>query len=121
MVLLDTNIFIYLAKGMLSAECIMDTDIAYASITKIEALGFPTIPARELLLLSSLFDESQVLDLSPSIVANAIQLKQTQQMNLEDAIIAATALDQDLELWTVNIDDFKHLEDLRVINPLVST
>jgi predicted nucleic acid-binding protein len=107
-IILDTNIFIYLAKGMLPIESIADTDIAYASITKIEALGFPTIPARELLLLSSLFEESQVFDLSASITNKAIQLKQTKQMSLRDAIIAATALDQDVELWTANIDDFKH-------------
>jgi toxin FitB len=118
MILLDTNIFIYLAKGELAAKKVSGTDIAHSSITEIEALGFPTLPANELLLLSSLFQESHVLDLSTPIIDQAIRLRQARQMSLGDAIIAATALEHDLELWTANIDDFKHIENLRVLNPL---
>ena len=118
MILLDTNIFIYLANGTLAAETISGTDIAHASITKIEALGFPTIPANELLLLSSLFDESKTLDLTTPVVTQAIKLRQAKMMTLGDAIIAATAIEYNLELWTANTDDFKHIENLRVINPL---
>ena len=120
MILLDTNIFIYLAKGTLAAETIANTDIAHASITKIEALGFSTLPARELLLLSSLFEESYTLDLSSPVVDQAIKLRQARHMSLGDAIIAATALEYDLELWTANVDDFKHVENLRIINPLAA-
>ena len=118
MILLDTNIFIYLTNGTLAVETISGTDIAHASITKIEVLGFPTIPANELLLLSSLFEESKTLDLSTPVVTQAIKLRQAKKMTLGDAIIAATAIEYNLELWTANTDDFKHIENLRVINPL---
>ena len=118
MVLLDTNIFIYLAKGILSIDSILDTDIAHASITKIEALGFPTIPANELLLLTSLFEESTELPISDQIINQAIKLRQAKRMSLGDAIIAATALKEGLELWTANLDDFVHVENLQVRNPL---
>ncbi len=40
-------------------------------------------------------------------------------MNLGDAIVAATALEHDVTLWTANVDDFRHIEGLRVVNPLV--
>lgn len=118
MVLLDTNIFIHLAKGMLSIDSILDTDIAHTSITKIEALGFPTIPANELLLFTSLFEESIELPLSDQIINQAIKLRQAKRMSLGDAIIATTALKEGLELWTANLDDFVHIENLQVRNPL---
>lgn len=39
-------------------------------------------------------------------------------MSLGDAIIAATALENDLTLATANIKDFKHIEGLKLINPM---
>ena len=98
MILLDSNIFIYLAKGMLAAARISETDIVHASITKIEALGFPTLPANELLLLSSLFEESHSLELTGQVINRAVRLRQARRINLGDAIIAATILENDLEL-----------------------
>ncbi len=118
MILLDTNIFIYIANGTLPTEIIAKTDIGHASITKIEALGFSTIPANELLILTRLFNESYNLPLTDAVVNRAVQLRQAKSMSLGDAIIAATALEYDLELWTVNIEDFKHIEDMKVVNPL---
>ena len=118
MVILDTNIFIYFAKGTLSADIIAKKDIAHASITKIEALGFSTIPANELHLLTNLFKESYNLQLTDEVVNQAIQLRQLKHMSLGDAIIAATSLMHNIELWTANTDDFKYVEGLSIYNPL---
>ena len=118
MIILDTNIFIYLAKGVLSSELVADNDIAHASITKIEALGYSRIPANELLLLDALFNESYGLPLTDAIVELAIKLRQLKQMSLGDSIVAATAIDNNLTLWTANTDDFSHIEDLHLSNPL---
>ncbi len=119
MIVLDTNIFIYLANGTLDRRLVEKTDIAHASITKIEALGFSSILANELLLLDALFGESYCLDLTDSVVDRAIRLRQARRMSLGDSIIAATALENDLELWTANVDDFQQIENLRLVNPLV--
>lgn len=118
MVILDTNVFIYIASGTLPTDIVGKTDIGHASVTKIEALGFPTIHANELLILTSLFEESYNLPLTDTIVNRAIQLRQAKRMSLGDAIIAATALEHDLELWTVNKEDFQHIEGLNVTSPL---
>lgn len=117
MVILDTNVFIYLANGTLSRKLAARIDIAHASITKIEALGFSSIPANELLLLDALFGESYNLELTDSIINHAVKLRQARRMSLGDAIIAATALEHDLDLWTANMDEFHHIEDLKLINP----
>ena len=49
----------------------------------------------------------------------AIELKRNNNnIKLADALIAATALLNDLVLATGNEDDFKALEDLEIYNPL---
>ncbi len=37
-----------------------------------------------------------------------------------DAIIAATALEYDLTLVTRNVDDFKQVESLKLVNPFAA-
>ena len=118
MIVLDTNVFIYLSNGTIDRRIIADTDIAYAGITKIEALGFSSIPANELLLLDALFSESYSYTLTDSIVERAIKLRQLKHMSLGDSIVAATALEHSLTLWTANTDDFSHIEGLKLVNPL---
>lgn len=119
MILLDSNIFIYLANGTLDRHVLGSKDIAHASITKIECLGFSRIQANELLLLEALFGESYNLPLTDDIVERATKLRQAKNMSLGEAIIAATtALEHSHELWTVNEEDFAHLEGLRIRNPL---
>jgi predicted nucleic acid-binding protein len=44
-------------------------------------------------------------------------LRQQKKTSLADAVIAATALAHDLPLVTRNVDDFKHVAGLKLINP----
>ena len=118
MILLDTNVFIYLANGILLPKIISDKDISYASITKIEILGFSKITANELILLNKLFIVAHSLELSEQIINCAIHLRQIRKMTLADSIIAATALEHGLELWTANTSDFVYIEELKLVNPL---
>ena len=120
MIVLDSNIFVYLANGTLKRQVIASKDIAHASITKIECLGFPRIQANELLLLEALFSESYNLPLTDDIVERATKLRQARNMSLGDAIIAATALEENCKLWTANEEDFSQIEGLRIHNPLKS-
>ena len=76
------------------------------------------IPANELLLLEALFSESYSLALTNSIIEHAIRLRQAKRISLGDAIIAATALEHSLTLWTVNTKDFVHIHGLDLFNPL---
>ncbi len=118
MILLDTNVIIYLAKGDLSYELIAKHDIAHSSITKIEALGYSKITAQELLLLSTIFNESYELIINNDVINKAISLRQAKNIRLGDAIIAATAMVNSVTLWTANTDDFKHIVGLKIYNPL---
>lgn len=118
MVILDTNVFIYLVKGTLERQSIAGITIAHASVVKIEALGYASIPINELLLLEALFRESCALPLTDAVVNQAVRLRQSKRMSLGDAIVAATALEHGSTLWTANIDDFKHIDGLKLFNPL---
>ncbi len=118
MVVLDTNIVIYLANGTLDVAQLRGHRLAFASISKIEALGYWNIRAAEQTYLEQLFDEWEQLDLDESVVKRTIGLRQRAKMSLGDAIIAATSLEYDCELWTANGADFSEVDGLRVRNPL---
>lgn len=120
MVLLDSNIFIYLANGSLKRKLLEKEDIGYASISKIETLGFSDLQANEQLLLKSLFDEAYPFALTDSIIDLAINLRQLRKLSLGDSIVAATALQSDLALWTANVSDFYKIDGLKLHNPLRS-
>jgi predicted nucleic acid-binding protein len=116
-ILLDTNVFIYLANGSIKAE-VLDDDVAFAGITKVEALGYNQITVAEQSYLEALFTECEQLDLDESIIQRAIRLRQQVRLTLGDAIIAATAIENDCELWTANTEDFVRIEGLHLHDPL---
>jgi predicted nucleic acid-binding protein len=119
MIVLDTNIFIHLAKGGLDASKLKNDDLAFASITNIEILGNSQITVGEESLLEALLDECEQIDLTDEVIQKAVKLRQRHRMTLGDSIVAATALVADAELWTANTDAFEHIEELRLVNPLV--
>ncbi len=55
--------------------------------------------------------------MNDAVAEAAILLRRARRMKLGDALIAATALLYDLPLVTRNVDDFKHIAGLRLINP----
>ena len=68
--------------------------------------------------VEELFEECEQLDLDEPVIQRAIILRQQLRMTLGDAIIAATALVYDYELWTANKETFSQVDGLRLGNPL---
>ena len=118
MIILDTNIFIYLSNGAIDKTLVDNSNLAFPSVVKIEALGYSQITVAELSFLEALFAECYQIELDEAIVQRAIRLRQQKKMSLGDSIVAASALQYDCELWTVNEEDFSHVEELRIYNPL---
>lgn len=120
--LLDSNILIYGANGENPGlDAILDrTDLAAASVTRIETLGFHRLSEIERAWLETTFERMKILILDDAVATRAIALRQERKMGLADAIIAATALVHDLPLVTRNEEDFKHVTGLRVVNPFAS-
>jgi len=121
--LLDSNILIYGADGSHpQLDVILDrTDLAAASVTRIETLGFHRLSETERGWFEAAFDRMRILPLDERVEQRAIELRQQKKMALGDAIIAATALVHGLKLVTRNVDDFDHITGLELINPFSAT
>lgn len=119
MICLDANIIIYIANKTIDESTIIaSSPIYYSSVVRIETLGFANITSSEERRIRYLLDSFTELPLSDAITEQAIVLRQEKKMGLGDAIIAATALDAQCELWTANSKDFEHIYGLQLHNPL---
>ncbi len=123
MIVLDTNIIIYAATSRIIVEQFSTHSYAFASISRIESLGYNRITDEERDAITASLALGQQIELTDSVIARAIRIRQAQpaRIGLGDAIIAATALEADAELWTANTEDFAGIDGLQLINPLVTT
>lgn len=80
-------------------------------------LGYHEITAAEQQALQRIFNAYQRIELSPSFIERSVALRRGKKM-IRDSIIAATALDYGLGLWTANTDGFKHIEGLKLVDLL---
>jgi len=85
-------------------------------ITKIEVLRFNTSD-KVYSVLQSFINESTVFELTEDVVNKTISVCKAHKIKLPDAVIAATALVNDLTLVTRNVSDFKSIENLELNNP----
>lgn len=117
--LLDSNILIYGSQGSEAPldEILSRTDLAVASVTQIETLGFHRLPEPHRRWFEVAFGRMRILALDELITSRAIALRQARNTGLVDAIIAATALVHNLPLVTRNDADFRGIGDLEIINP----
>lgn len=120
--LLDTNILIYSAKpgGEHLRPWLEDAGAMVSIVSRIEALGFPRITVEEDVALVAALDSLIEAGLTDAVAKRAITLRQERKMGLADAIIAGTALVHDLPLVTRNVDDFKHVPGLTLIDPFTN-
>ena len=117
--LLDTNIVIHGCRpgGEWLAPWTESPQAAIASVTKIEALGFASITPDEEVAIVELFATCIVHGLDDAVIGRAVQVRRGSKISAMDAIIAATALEHNLTLVTQNVDDFKGVRGLRLVNP----
>ena len=119
--LLDTNILIYLSKKeiRLSSFAQPNDELFISVITYMEALGFPFNSKEEEIIISGLCENLTVINLDEPIVKEVIQIRRNNKIKLPDAIIAATATENKMDLITRNTEDFKSiLSKIQIIDPL---
>ncbi len=120
--LLDSNIIIYSAKSEYGdlRTFLDENEYSVSSVSVIEVLGYHLLGDREREYLIKFFDAANLLSITSSIVNEAVRLRQIRRMGLGDAIVAATALVNELSLVTRNVSDFAWIEGLELINPFDS-
>lgn len=114
MILIDSNVIIDSAKCFDLAVDIAAHPYSYASITRVETLGFHEIKAAEERGIETILSLGTQVELTASVIDTAISLRQTKKLSLGDAIVAASALVTGAELWTANAEDFQNIDGLRV-------
>jgi len=117
--LLDSNILIYAGQpgnefldAWLTAE---GTRMSAISIP--EVLGFTGLSADDETVFEAWFARLFVQAVTEPILRRAAALRRQRRMKLGDSIIAATALVIGAKLVTRNVDDFKHIAGLEIVNP----
>ena len=122
-VLLDTNMLVYHVAGdpaatKFIAETIERRSFCLSILSVIEFLGWQGHADDDFQQCRQLTELATILPLSKEVADKAIELRRTKRMKLADAVIASTALVNNLSLVTTNIRDFKGIRNLQVINPL---
>jgi hypothetical protein len=68
--------------------------------------------------LEQFFQTAERLPLSEAVVQWAVKLRQRRKMSLGDSIVAGTAIAHERTLVTRNTDDFRWIEEIKLLNPL---
>ena len=106
--LLDTNIIIGLhahhpaVLDLLRTQQIKTSECAYSAITRMELLSYPAITVADKQTLEFLLSCMTYLAITTAIEDEAIQFRINNKTKLPDAIIAATAIHHQLELFTLD-------------------
>jgi hypothetical protein len=117
--LVDTNCIIDFGNGNLPISVkeylstIIDNQPCISIINKIEILSF----SNQSTSILELLDYVNVIGLTNEIADITVSIRKSAKIKLPDAIIASTALKNDLVLITRNVTDFRKIVGLQVVNP----
>ena len=82
----------------------------------MEILGYPFSNQKEEQFIKELLSVFETLFIDQRIADIAVEIRKKKRIKLPDAIIAATAISQGLQLVTRNVDDFSNI-DVKISNP----
>ena len=124
MILCDTNIFIEMYKGNTVVSAAVrrtgQKNIVVSDVVLAE-LFFGAKNKRELSFLCKDINTFTALPIHPDISALAVKLIAqyclSHKLDLPDALIAATAIVHNIELYTLNTKDFAFIPSLQLFVP----
>lgn len=97
--LLDTNVALYLLGGKLAAPLPLG-DYGLSVITEMELLAWPSLEPTEEIRIKAFLQSVTLCELTAAVRKLAVRLRREERLKLPDAIICATALERQAELWT---------------------
>ena len=110
---------IYPAEALKFIDGVVDDISRVSFITKIELLAWnPPVP-KDIIIREKFLAGSEILFINDEIIEKAIRIRKETKIKLPDAIIAATAVTNELILLSDNVNDFKKVKStqLKFINP----
>ena len=120
--LIDTNIIIYYLEGEQAAISFLRTHrgkLAISSITWMETLSYP-FNADEEQVVRIFLQEFRLIEISSPVMELSVEIRRKKKMKLPDAIIAASAVHNDLTLVTRNLKDFKGTS-VKTLDPFLAS
>ena len=96
---LNTNVMIYLLSGHLVSPP-GQTDIVVSVITELELLSYASFGEGEEQMIRDALRTITVIDLNEDVKEATLKLRRNNRLKLPDAIIAATAVVLEAELWS---------------------
>ena len=121
MILLDTNVLIEILKDNPKTQqklASLQAPFSVSSITAMELI-YGARNKRETQKLSQFLQLFDLVQVNESIAATALQLitqyAKSHTLDIPDALIAATALENNASLLTYNVKDFKYIPLLTLI------
>jgi predicted nucleic acid-binding protein len=110
--LVDTNVLVYILQGNPCVQYFTQENmLAVSCITEMEILGKFHISEKEKSIVERMLSRCLIIDINYYIKQLAITIRQNARVKLPDALIAATALQQNLTLVTAD-KGFSKIADL---------
>ena len=125
MILCDTNIFIEIYRRNDKVRTVLLEKIGYENIvisdvTRAE-LFYGAINKAELQMIRKDISRIPILHIDPYISKMAVDIVEkyclSHRTDLEDALIAASAISYDIKLYTLNVKDFAFIPELILYQP----
>jgi len=120
----DTNTVIYYLQQQFNQKAekfiddiLLESRPRISSITEIEILCWKTATDNDIVVLKNFVADSFVYELEQGIKNKTIEIRKQYALKLPDAVIAATAIVNDLTLISRNIKDFEKINELQIFNP----
>lgn len=104
------------SAGMALMDIAIDAVPNISIITQIELLCWNTDEDTNQNVQNFIAD-SVVLDISPDVITQCVNLRKNKKIKTPDAIIAATVIAYGYTLITNNENDFANIKGLKIINP----
>lgn len=118
--LIDTNTVIdYLDNKLPSnaANMLDGEELEMSVISRMELLSWPNAEPKQMSVLNQFISSVLIWGLDEPVILKGIEVRKSNQIKLPDAIIAATSIVHGLNLVTRNINDFKNVKGIKLINP----
>ncbi len=106
----------YTEKGMTFIDDVIDQIPNISVITEIKALSWIHKDKQKEKIVTQFVSESNILNITPAIVMQCVNIRRQRKIKTPDAIIAATAIIHGLTLIT-NDSDFYGVPGLLTIDP----
>jgi predicted nucleic acid-binding protein len=121
--LLDTNILIYYFNDDPAVQPVFDEIQAgeklafYCPISWIELLCYPALTDTQANEIREFLRAINCISLTEAVLDCAAEIRRNYRVGLPDAAIAACALVENCVLVTRNINDFRRIDGLNLLNP----